>query len=204
MATKRIIREFIESWVPRTGRNPALVSPTAELVTDALRGRGPGTPHTIFEDCAKAVRSSLDVAPAKVVIDTPGERFESIQYSVDYASGLAFRLRETHWPRLDTLLDRAFGERRAAFQDVAWERIGWNVGRGITFWSDPFNPPRHASVGDGLCTAIFYFLGFAAAGDGHGAERLANLVRLLPYAVPVGERPSGSGEWLFAMRPAIR
>lgn len=204
MTTKDSVRAFLDAWTPRTGREPMLISPTAELVTHALEGRGPGTPHTIFEDCHKAVGSALGTAPVKTIIDTPGEQFATIAYSVDYADGLSFRLRERHWPRLDALLDRTFGEKRAAFQDVAWERIGWNVRPQVSCWDDPFNPPAHASVGDSLCTAIFYFLAFAAAGDGQGAEQLANLVRLLPYAVPVGERPHGSGEWLFSLRPAVR
>ncbi len=204
MTTKDTVRAFLASWRPRTGRDAILDSPTAELVTDALVGRGPGTPHTLFEDCGRAVRSSLGIDRAKAVIDAPGERFASIRYSVDYAAGLAFRLRERHWSRLDALLDRAYGDRRAAFQDKAWDMIGWNVRPQLSAWTDPFDPPSHASVGDGLCTATFYFLGFAAAGDGMGAEQLANLVRLLPYAVPVGERPAGSGEWLISLRPAIR
>lgn len=206
MKTKDAVRAFLDSWVPRTGREPTLVAPTAELVTEALEGRGPRTPHTIFEDCTKAIRSSIGPDVTKAVIDGPSAKYplDSIAYSVDYADGLAFRLRERHWPRLDVLLDRAYGEKRAAFQDVAWERIGWNVRPSVTFWNDPFSPPARASVGDNLCTAIFYFLGFAAAGDGQGAEQLANLIRLLPYAVPVGERPSNSGEWLISLRPAVR
>jgi hypothetical protein len=191
--------------VPRTGREPILVSPTAELVAAALEG-GQRMPHTIFEDCSKAIRSALDLPTVKATVDGPSGRqpFGSILYSVDYADGLAFRLRERHWPRLDALLDRAYGEKRDAFKDVAWGLIGRNVIPSVRFWDDPFAPPPRATVGDSLCTAIFYFLGFAAAGDGQGAEQLANLIRLLPYAVPVGERPSKSDEWLISLRPALR
>jgi hypothetical protein len=207
MTTKDAVRAFLDSWQPRTGRAAILDSPTAELTADALSGaRFGGSPHDLFRDCRRAIQSALDVPAPKAVIDGPSAKqpLGSIAYSVDYADGLAFRLRERHWPRLDALLDRAFGEKRDAFKDVAWGMIGRNVRPQVPFWSDPFSPPSRATVGDNLCTAIFYFVAFAAAGDGHGAEQFANLVRLLPHAIPVGERPSKSGEWLVSLRPVIR
>jgi hypothetical protein len=204
MTTKEAVRRLFDTWKPRAGSSELIVSATTELTTAALGGAGFGTPHTIFEDCQKAIRSALDCEVRKVSIDTPGAQFATIAYSVDYAAGLASRLRERHWPRLDRRLQDAFGNDRDAFRDMAWTVIGQNVRPSVRFWDDPFAPPPRATIGDGLCTAVFYFAASVATGDMDGAERLANLIRLLPYAVPVGERPAGSGEWLVALRPATK
>lgn len=49
-----------------------------------------------------------------------------------------------------------------------------------------------------LRSSVFFFLGCAMSGHGAGADNMSHIIKLLPDAVPLGERPDG--KWLVLFK----
>ncbi len=199
--TTSAVRTLLVSRVPRDGqRGEALISMTVEMTASALRGTKAKALSSIRDDVQKAVLASTGCRVERTIMDDPRERFTRVAYGADYADSLAFRLRERHWPLLESGLVKAYGNAWGSAKDEVWNALLTDARpSGLTAWTDANEAPQN-TPGENLLTALFYFVSFATLGDGNGMESLVNLVRLLPSVVPIGEWRHGSGHWLVALR----
>ena len=199
------VRSLLKSRLSREEpRSAALITMTSDMVALALRGSLPQRQHELPSELQKAIIAATGCKVEKVFSDVPEEQFTRRLYPVHYADSLASSMRERHWARLRAGFEKAHGEE-------GWERARdevWTALRadacpyGLKAWDDPNDAPRN-TPGENLLTTLFYFISFATINDGESMEQMSGLVRLLPYAIPIGEWRQRSGHWLYVIHPVL-
>lgn len=202
MKTKTgVVAAFLDSHAPaeKDRRHAALITAAAELAEAALRGAGPAPYDGLEEAIAAAIGRRVD----RVIADTTSDEFDAARHSVARIDSLGYRLEVRHWPRIKPQLAAAFGSGLNTFKSDAWRTIIRASRPQLSLWDDAFDPPKYSTASENMFIALFYYISYAAVGDEDNIESLANLVSWLPYVVPIGERPAGSGEWLITPRTTL-
>jgi hypothetical protein len=174
------------------------------MVALAIRGTPIPLNVSLYADVRKAIIAATGCAVERAFMDIPDQQFSRRRYCVRYDDSLATRVRERHWERLQAGFERAHGNGWEKARDDVWDALNADaLPHGLFAWNDPNDPPRN-TPGDNLLTTLFYFVGFATIGDVDAMEQLSNVVRVLPFAIPIGEWRHRSDLWLFVTRPAIQ
>lgn len=200
---KSAVRALLETRLSNDDpRGAALIDMTSDMVAHALRGDIHQYMHLLRRDLRKAIAAATGRDVESALADEP--EFLRGLYPVDYSESLASHIRQQHWPRLQAGFERTHGNGWEKAKDDVWNALLADARPcGLNAWTDPNEAPRN-TPGDNLLTTLFYFISFATLGDTEAMESMANLVRLLRYAIPIGERPQHDGHWLFVIHPVIR
>lgn len=106
------------------------------------------------------------------------EKLKDVLYSSLIRDRLGSRL-------MDKLADRLIMSLRRSLRDSPW--VNHEDSYGTSF-------RLHIEVS--ISISLFYYLGFALAGDKDSVQRLTPLINLLPHVLPIGEKKDKPGVWL--------
>lgn len=198
------VRTLLESRLSREGeRGAALITMASDMVARALRGDLHWYHHVLRRDLAKAISGATGFSVQRMLMAEPDARHGSKRYKVSYSESLATRMREKYWTRLWCGLQRDYGEKNwEKGKDQVWDALLADARPyGLSAWNDPDNPAEvlRNTPGENLLTTLFYFTAFASIHDSEALEQISNLVRLLPYAVPIGEYAPEPGNWVYVV-----
>jgi hypothetical protein len=160
------------------------------------------------EACA-AIALATGLAVDRIVIESCPDHgaFLRPPYGgrVDFGRTLGGSLLDKRWPSLRSGLEARYGPEWPAAKDEAWRCLRADIAEPLRlpFWDDPSEGPR-CGAGESVMTALFYMIGFAAAGDASRFASIAPLVRLLPKIVPVCEDPTQANAWIAYLPPIAR
>ena len=182
-------RVALEAFLLKHAKGPAAVRSAMEEMEPffliAERGKYPlaSESEELRAEAAKAIALAIGGAAPRVVfvsLANPYSKPERMSQEA-YVTSLGDSLWASLWASI-----------RASLGDRFWDSLGdrFRDSLGDSLWAS-LGDSLWASLGDSL----FYYLGFTIIGDRKMVKRLTPLIRLLPRAIPIGEKKGEPGVW---------
>ena len=166
-------RVALEAFLLKHAKGPAAVRSAMEEMEPffliAERGKYPlaSESEELRAEAAKAIALAIGGAAPRVVFVSLANPYSKPERMSQeaYVTSLGDSLWASLWASI-----------RASLGDRFWDSLG-----------DRFR--------DSLGDSLFYYLGFTIIGDRKMVKRLTPLIRLLPRAIPIGEKKGEPGVW---------
>lgn len=148
---------------------------------------------------AKAETGVYDLFPASELVAS--EMAQAISLAIGKKVEKVIFVSEAHpFPKPEWMSQGAY--ENSLGDSLGGGSLGDSLGGGnleSSLWRslrDNFWGSLRDSLGSSLWRSLFYFTGFALAGKKEEVARLTPLVKLLPKAIPLGEKKDEPGVWL--------
>lgn len=206
-------REQLRLFLEQNAKNPARVSEATEILEPLFRNNDQGAyPLARAEELdpaevAQVIATATGRTVKRVVFVSREHPFPKPEwmsekvYEAFYAHSFDGSLRDNSW---DILRD-IFRDIGGSLWDSLWNSLGNNLWDNLRYilggslWDslgDRLWGSFRSSIGRSVGGSVFYYLGFSLLNDAVHIEQLAPFVRLLPRAIPLGEKADEPGIWI--------